>query len=104
MNHDSCRRRLVLWVLFLIGTITLMPLYTRADNRNFQPDYWPTDEWSSTIPELQQMASGSLIAMQSYIEENDLPLDSVLVVRNGYIVYELYPRGFQVDSFIFSIR
>jgi CubicO group peptidase (beta-lactamase class C family) len=74
-----------------------VPIYARADIRSVQPDYWPTDEWISTIPEMQQMASGPLIAMQSYIEENDLPLDSVLVVRNGYIVYEHYPRSYQAD-------
>ncbi|MFX1563917.1 MAG: serine hydrolase domain-containing protein [Promethearchaeota archaeon] len=55
------------------------------------PDYWPTTDWLVSLPEAQGMNSTRLQEMQTYYLSQDLPLDSVLVIKNGYIVYEDYP-------------
>ena len=53
-------------------------------------DYWPTDEWQNTTPEAQGLNSNSLNRIDEIIAENEIRVDSVIVVKNGYIVYEKY--------------
>jgi CubicO group peptidase (beta-lactamase class C family) len=53
-------------------------------------DYWPTDEWRNTTPEEQGLNSNSLNRIDEIIAENEIRVDSVIVVKNGYIVYEKY--------------
>jgi CubicO group peptidase (beta-lactamase class C family) len=54
-------------------------------------DYYPTDAWRNCTPEEQGMNSTRLNEMVPYIESNEWPIDSVIIVRGGYIVYEQYP-------------
>ena len=51
-----------------------------------KPDYWPTKGWRTTSPESQGVNSNILENMLQTIWKKDLDIDSVLVVRNGYIV------------------
>jgi CubicO group peptidase (beta-lactamase class C family) len=53
-------------------------------------DYWPTDEWLNTTPEEQGLNSNQLDRINSTIAEDDIEVDSVIVIRKGYIVYEKY--------------
>ncbi len=57
-------------------------------------DYWPTDGWRNSTPEEQGMDPKLLNDMMDRIDETGLHIDSVLVVRNGYLVLEEYPRRF----------
>ena len=56
------------------------------------PDYWPTDDWRVAIPEAVGMNSTMLDEMRSHYRTLDWPLDSVLVIKNGYICFEDYPN------------
>ncbi|MHA1909752.1 MAG: hypothetical protein ACW98Y_20815, partial [Candidatus Thorarchaeota archaeon] len=58
-----------------------------------EPDYWPTDGWRFSTPEEQGMNSTILKNMNSTIYEEDYWFDSLIVIKNGYIVYEDYPSG-----------
>ena len=53
--------------------------------------YWPTEGWRASTPEEQGMDSAKLEEMMEYIDETNLAIESVIVVRNGYIVLEEYP-------------
>ncbi len=53
-------------------------------------DYWPTDEWLESTPEEQGLDSNTLNRIDEIINENDLAVDSVIIIKNGYIVYEKY--------------
>lgn len=55
--------------------------------------YWPTDGWRTSTPDEQGMDSELLTEMLAYIEENRLPIDSVTIVRHGYLVLDAYPRS-----------
>jgi CubicO group peptidase (beta-lactamase class C family) len=59
------------------------------------PDYWPTAGWRTSTPEQQGMDSETLADMLSTIQGQDYAIDSVTVVRNGYIVADatVYPFG-----------
>jgi len=56
-----------------------------------QQDYWPTDEWRNSTPEEQGMNSTYLDQLNDYYTENQWLLRSMLIIRNGYIVFEDYP-------------
>jgi len=55
--------------------------------------YWPTKEWRTSTPEKQGVNSSELEKMDDYILKNCPLLRSVLVTRNGYIVFEKYYSG-----------
>jgi len=57
--------------------------------------YWPTEGWRTCTPEEQDMDSVLLDQMLGYVDENSLDVHSIVVVRNGYIVWEEYPAGFR---------
>ncbi len=57
-------------------------------------DYWPTDEWQNSTPEAQGMNSALLNDMMTAIEENQILIESLLIVKNGYMVMEEYPSVF----------
>lgn len=54
---------------------------------------WSTSTWSTSFPEDQGMNSQKLDEMEDYINSTNLHfyIDSLLIVRNGFIVYESYP-------------
>jgi CubicO group peptidase (beta-lactamase class C family) len=54
------------------------------------PAYWPTNGWRSATPEEQGMDSEKLAQMVEHIQQEQLDLHSLLIVRNGYLVNELY--------------
>lgn len=61
------------------------------------PVHWPTDGWRHSTPEEQGMSSETLVAMmafyeQSRVEDPELYIDSMTIVRNGHIVAEFYPN------------
>lgn len=78
---------------------------------NPQSEYWPTKGWRSSTPERQGMSSKVLLGVFEEIEKNDLEVDSLLIVRNGYIVVEanklnietLYPIYSSTKSFTSAI-
>ncbi len=59
-----------------------------------KPDYWPTDGWRTATPESQGMDSSLLLNMLDVIWDRDVDIDSVLIVRNGYIVLDAYSYPF----------
>ncbi len=86
------------WVTLLLFSILLygaQPLWNtpqRAQPVTKAPDYWPTDGWRSTSPEAQGMSSVQLQTMEAYIRQLSWGhlVRSVLIIRNGYIVWETY--------------
>jgi CubicO group peptidase (beta-lactamase class C family) len=63
-----------------------------------KPDYWPTKGWRTTSPESQGMDSKLMVKMLDKIWEKDIDIDSVLVIRNGYIVLDAYGYPYDLDD------
>jgi CubicO group peptidase (beta-lactamase class C family) len=60
-------------------------------------DYWPTDGWRSDAPANRGLDEAALAGLRSQIEQ-ELPfLDSLLIVRDGYLVYEEYFNGYDAE-------
>ncbi|MFX1319212.1 MAG: serine hydrolase domain-containing protein [Promethearchaeota archaeon] len=90
------------WFLFLL-CLALTPVWgipntIHMNQQQLTPDYWPTAEWRVSSPELQGMNSAILQQLHTHIHTNELPLDSYLVIRHGYIVYEDYPGSYEVHN------
>ena len=62
------------------------------------PSYWPSEAWRTSTPEEQGMDSEMLADMLETIEEQDYDIDSVVVVRNGYVVVDATVYPFQPGS------
>jgi len=58
-------------------------------------DYWPTERWRYTTPEAQGMRSEPLADLLAEISEKQHRINSVTVVRDGYIVMDAYVHPFQ---------
>ena len=77
--------------LFLIPNLN-QKIATKSLLDPNQHSYWPTKGWKTSSPEAQGMDSSVLNLTSTYISENNLPVDSIIVIRHGYLVYEEYPR------------
>ncbi|MHA2429327.1 MAG: serine hydrolase domain-containing protein [Candidatus Hermodarchaeia archaeon] len=88
------RTRIFLLALMplLLLSLTIIPTNSMVDPISKVPDYWPTNNWQTSTPEDQGMASIFLTALDDYIDEAYLgnPIKSTLVIKNGYLVHETY--------------
>jgi len=64
-------------------------------------DYWPTTEWRTSTPEQQKMDSMILSGLATYLLDIQKrpSLNTVLLVRRGYIVYERYFKEYNQHSY-----
>jgi CubicO group peptidase (beta-lactamase class C family) len=72
-----------------IGLVACFAAMTATDCRS-QQLYWPTDGWRTSSPEAQGIDSGALVDAFDYIRQHRLPIHSLLIVRNGYVVLDAY--------------
>lgn len=52
--------------------------------------YWPTDYWRHSTPEAQGMDSGKLMKVTPFIINNLSGIQSLMIIRHGYVVFENY--------------
>ncbi len=84
------QKTLIVFITVCLLGLFLLPL------SNSQTDslvYWPTKEWKTSTPEEQKMDSTKLEQIDAYVEKNCPLLRSILISRNGYIVFEKYYAG-----------
>jgi CubicO group peptidase (beta-lactamase class C family) len=89
----------LLIIAMLLGPVLTAPVFLPTSSAaNFagvpsaQNDTpWPTDGWSTSTPDEQGMNSNLLNEMMDKIQEQDVRIDSLLIVRNGHLVFEEYP-------------
>ena len=62
-------------------------------------DYWPTDGWRSSPPEDEGMDPKALSRIDHYVKETFPAVKGVLVVRNGYVVFENYYQGYDRSDY-----
>lgn len=82
-----CRKK-----FFCILTFSLFAFLTESAVCG-QPktrDYWPTNGWRSSTPEKQGMDSAKLMIADEFIRNRLPDAFSLLVVKNGYLVFEKY--------------
>jgi CubicO group peptidase (beta-lactamase class C family) len=89
--------RILSIMIFLVSVLlpSCTPLKTNPISKN--DDYFPTEEWRTSTPEVQGMDSALLKQMLDEVKTENHAVDSILVVRNGYIVWEEYPNDMLYD-------
>ncbi|MBN2072736.1 MAG: serine hydrolase [Actinobacteria bacterium] len=89
----------ILFILFIecLGIVytNYKPQMKSIVYNTISPDYWPTQGWEQSTPEEQGMDSGKILEMVEFYEEKrsenkNILIDSVTIIRNGYIVSEIY--------------
>ena len=56
----------------------------------FGKQYWPTIEWKTSSPLLQDFDPKSISEMFEFIQKKQFPIDCVVIVKNGYLIGEFY--------------
>jgi len=73
-----------------VGFIAV-PMLITPPSDDGEPDWtWPTFGWSTSTPEEQNMSSSVLDDMNFFIFSNQIEIDSISIIKNGYLVYEEY--------------
>ena len=65
---------------------------------NESATYWPTEGWRTSTPEQQGMDSEKLAELLDYVQEKDINIHSLLIIRNGYVVTDVYFYPFANNS------
>jgi CubicO group peptidase (beta-lactamase class C family) len=89
------RKKIILYSLILILVTVLTGGCATTPE---QPPYWPGDDWRTSTPEEQGLDSALILAMLQEIEQKKLPIHSVLIIRHGYLVTELYFPPYQQET------
>ncbi|MGD1082922.1 MAG: serine hydrolase, partial [Candidatus Sulfotelmatobacter sp.] len=93
-------KRATLAVLFPV--VAFFSAATFAQERTASPivqgTYWPTHGWRSSSPEAQGMDSAKLALAFDYVRLHEIPIHSLLIVRNGYVVLDAYFYPFQAGQ------
>jgi CubicO group peptidase (beta-lactamase class C family) len=87
--------RTVKILLLCIVTFTALCAMATASPWSRPEEYWPTRSWRLSSPEAQGMDSGALADAFGYIRQRQIPIHSLLIVRNGYLVLDAYFWPFQ---------
>ena len=59
---------------------------------------WPAAEWPRSTPEEQGMDSAQLLELLSEVDERNLSLDSLVVIRNGHLVLDANWYPYTADT------
>ncbi len=82
-------KKLIFTLLILIVALALVPV-SNPSHAVENPDYWPTADWRTSTPEAQGMDSAELAGLVNYLADPSFYMDSLIVIRHGYIVAEAY--------------
>ena len=83
----------IILLVLISMPFSFLPLSVRGDNGDI---YWPTNEWIEVNPETQELDSNSISRMFEHIEDYSLDIQSVIIVRNGYLLTEEYLYNSQI--------
>ncbi len=86
LNVGSMKTIFFILTFILFASLTENSLYAQTRER----EYWPTSGWRSSTPEMQGMDSAKLLVADEFIQNRLPDAFSLLVVRNGYLVFEKY--------------
>ena len=79
-------------VIGILLVVVFSPLAAQVDVP------WPTDGWLTATPESQGMDSTLLAEVYEAIRDNDLDIHSLLVIRQGYVVAEMYRYPYTAET------
>ena len=87
-------------VIAFLSILFIIPVMIKLDKCKAETNYnyWPTENWEISTPEEQGLDSSKIEQLADYVEQDNYDYDSVIIVKNGYIVYENYFNSNFVNS------
>jgi CubicO group peptidase (beta-lactamase class C family) len=89
------------FICILTLGIVLAPVYDYSISttvvQQHDNDYWPDDSWRVSSLQEQDMNVQRIESLVSRIEDGS-GVSSLLIIKNGYLVYENYRQGKNEDS------
>ena len=76
-------------VIFLVF-VPLSPIYA--------VQYWPTTIWKTVSPQSLGFSPNPINKMFRFIQKKQFPIDSVVIVKNGYLIGEFYAGDVNENS------
>jgi CubicO group peptidase (beta-lactamase class C family) len=91
-------------ILVVLAALVVIPRLSGTARPN-EPPYWPTDGWQTALPETQGVDSTKLAEAMLAWREQAIPIHSLLLIRNGYVVADatFYPYDGQSAHDLASI-
>jgi hypothetical protein len=88
----SMRTRTIVIALIAIAILAVLAIvFIPRLNQPGQvatPDYWPTNGWQATTPEEQGLDSAKLAEALVTIQEDEIPVDALFIVRDGKVLLD----------------
>ena len=85
MKLHQNKKYMAIYILSIFVIIAFFNSYPAASVSTY-----PTEEWQISTAEEQVMRSQRLVEMMEHIKKNNFSIDSILIVRNGYVVLDAY--------------
>ena len=85
MKLHHHKKYMAIYILSLFVIIAFFNSYVAASVSTY-----PTEEWQITTPEEQGIRSQMLAEMMEHVKKKNFSIDSILIVRNGYLVLDAY--------------
>ncbi len=79
------KKTIALYILSIILILVFFYSYSTASVNTY-----PTEGWQISTPEEQGIQSHILSQMLEHIKNKNLHIDSISIVRNGYMVMDAY--------------
>ena len=93
MRHIHLKIHIIYWCILICFTCGFFTTTLFAST-----EYWPTNGWRPSAPEKQGMNSEKLIEMMELVRDEDYAIDSITIIRNGYLVTDAYLYPFQKNT------
>ena len=76
-----------------IKSISVLFLVIVLTGPSFGAQYWPTMVWKKNSPQALGFDPKSIDRMFQFVQKKKFPIDSVVIVRNGYLIGEFYANS-----------
>ena len=90
MQLPQSKKKIALYFLPIFAILAFCYSYVAALVK-----YYPTDQWQYSAPEAHGMTSTSILEMMEDIKKNGYNIQSITIVRNGYLVLDAYINFFE---------
>ncbi|MFX1513948.1 MAG: serine hydrolase domain-containing protein [Promethearchaeota archaeon] len=105
MMINNLSNRIIAIILISLAITAIGVSNFLLHDTRVQPNRLTAEYWKYSLPENQGLDSTILNSMMDYIHEKNFPIDSVLVIKNGFLVLEEYPNSLYTKDtlhFIYS--
>jgi CubicO group peptidase (beta-lactamase class C family) len=80
-------------IIVIVCIVSMVPMLALSAEQA----YWPDQEWRTSTPEEQGIDSAMIAEMLAHIAQQQIDIHSFLLIRNGYLVTEIYVNPYSQE-------